>query len=98
MAITTPDRSASLNTDIDLLTARAQVGLAYFYGVAFLVMFALIVFFWDKLSKIDASIFSMFATGALTQAKEASGFFFARHQSPSSSPSNPTQPPLAAKT
>lgn len=85
-----------MTTDLDLLTARAQVGLAFFYGAVFLLMFAAIVFFWDKLSKLDASVLSVFTTGAFSQAKDGAAFFFARHRptsaDSSSAPANPTQP------
>lgn len=65
---------------VDLLIARAQVGLAFFYGVVFVVMFIAIAYFWDRLTKVDVGIMTMFATGAMNQSKDASSFFFARHR------------------
>lgn len=67
-------------TDVDLLTARSQVGLAFFYGLIFVGMFVFMAMFWNALSKFDVGLITMFATGAMNQSKDAGNFFFARQR------------------
>ena len=85
----------------DQLLARAQVGLAFFYGVIFVAMFVSLALFWEKLTKFDVGLLTMFATGAMNQSKDAASYFFARHRPPTSTDddpaSTPTSPVIPAK-
>lgn len=69
---------------IDVLLARAQVALAFFYGLVFFIMFLLLCLFWEALSKVEIGLITMFATGALGQSKDAASYFFARQRAPTS--------------
>ena len=67
-------------SSVDALLARAQVGLAFFYGLVFVGMFVAMAVFWNSLSKFDVGLITMFATGAMNQSKDAGSFFFARQR------------------
>lgn len=66
----------------DRLLAIAQIGLAFFYGLVFVGMFAILAIYWEALSKIEIGLLTMFATGAMNQSKDAGTFFFARQHAP----------------
>lgn len=70
------------DNDVDRMIAGTQVRLAYVYAAMFVGVFVLIVLFWEKLSKVDVGLISMFATNAMNQSKDAGTFFFARHRTP----------------
>jgi hypothetical protein len=83
---------------IGRILARAQVGLAFFYGIVFVGMFLIIAIFWDRLSKLDVGILTMFATGAMNQSKDASSYFFARHRSDALPDDDPKTTPIRPVT
>jgi hypothetical protein len=68
------------------ITAQAQIGLAFFYGLIFAGMFAVIVICWETIGKVEVGLLSMFATGALGQSKDAASYFFARQRNPGETP------------
>lgn len=82
----------------DTLLARAQVGLAFFYGSIFVAMFVLMAIFWDRLTKFDVGLMTMFATGAMNQSKDASAYFFARHRPPNANDPQPGETTREATT
>lgn len=85
--------------NVDKLTAWAQVGLAFFYGMIFLAMFVALAIFWEKLSKFDVGLLTMFATGAMNQSKDAGSYFFARHrQAALPDPGDPEPVPAPIQT
>jgi hypothetical protein len=67
--------------DADKILARAQVGLAFFYALIAVGIFATLAWLWPSLSKLDVSIFTMFGTSFLNQSNAAGNYFFARHRS-----------------
>lgn len=64
----------------DAKLANAQIALAFFYGLIFVGIFLVLVIYWDKLSKFDVGLLTMFATGAMNQSKDAGSYFFARQR------------------
>jgi hypothetical protein len=84
-----------MNT-IDRLVAQAQIGLAFFYGAVFVAMFVCLAIFWERLTKFDVGLLTMFATGAMNQSKDAGTFFFARHRAQSSPDDDSTPGTISA--
>jgi len=74
----------------DLLLPRAQIALAFFYGLVFVAIAISLCVFWDAFGKVEIGLLTMIATGAMNQSKDAGSYFFARQRGANDpSPPNP---------
>lgn len=66
--------------DLEVLMAKAQIALAFLYNFVFLGIFIIVAVLWDRLSKMDVGLLTMFATASMNQSKDAGSYFFARQR------------------
>lgn len=76
-------------TDADLMIARAQIGIALLFGVAFIGVLFTLIFFYSNLNAAANTLLSGLTGALVTIVTQQSAFFFAR-QRPQALP-DPTQ-------
>lgn len=65
----------------DPTTARAQIGLAFFYAIAFVVVLCLIILRPPQVDEFGKAILQTLLGGLLVLCTQQSGYFFARQRS-----------------
>jgi len=81
---------------VDVLLARAQVGIALLMAAGFLGVIYVLIFYHGTLDDTSKTLLTGLAGVLGTIVTQQSGYFFARHR-PNEAPEVPTPPQTAAK-
>lgn len=81
-----------MSDQVDVLLARAQVGLAFFFSLGFLTLLFVLIFFRRDMSPPESQILTGLLAVLGTIVTQQSAYFFARHRQPTSADSEDDGP------
>jgi len=77
-------------------TARAQIGLAFFYAIAFVVVLCLLILRPPQVDEFGKAVLQTLLGGLLVLCTQQSGYFFARQRPDTPSPGSAVTSPPAS--